>query len=168
MRRRAYFDKLWGEDWPAIDWLEPFFHGSPGQVAPLQLDQREGSFYIEGVDGTGDLPRYSGRVDISLMLWANPERGVMLEYRKFGHGIDVTRFSKGDLRLRLNWVWSKYGTPLSAGFFVPIDRAWVAVKQFIQADGALPNAIEWVDERELPADTFPLPEEWKRLKEMMR
>jgi hypothetical protein len=153
-----------GVVWPEIGWLEPFFHDSAGQVAPLQLDRREGSFYLEGVDGTGGLSRHSGRVDISLMLWANPERGVMLEHRKFGGGIDIAWFSKGDLRFRLNWVWSKYGTPLSTGFFIPAERAWLAVKQFIQMDGALPDSIEWVDERELPADTFPPPEDWKRLK----
>jgi hypothetical protein len=30
------------------------------------------------------------------------------------------------------------------GLFIPFDRAWLAVKEFIETDGALPKSIDWI------------------------
>lgn len=164
MRTRAYFDTLWGDEWPRVDQLEPYFRLSPAGVSPIQARKGEGNFSIEGVDGTEHLGRENGRVDVQLLLWTDPVFGGLLQHQKTGGGIRETHLSKGDLQRRLEWVFSASGTPLSVGLFVPIDKAWGALKQFIEAKGNLPDAIEWVDERNLPADTFPPPHEWKRLK----
>jgi hypothetical protein len=43
------------------------------------------------------------------------------------------------------------------GLYIPYEKAWLAVKEFIETDGNLPNSIEWVPGRELPPGTFPDP-----------
>jgi len=39
----------------------------------------------------------------------------------------------------------------------PLKRPWLAVKELIETDGALPKSIEWVADKDLPAGTFPDP-----------
>jgi len=41
------------------------------------------------------------------------------------------------------------------GLFIPFERAWLAVKEFLQTDGAL--SITWIAGDDLPADAFPDP-----------
>jgi hypothetical protein len=43
------------------------------------------------------------------------------------------------------------------GLYIPFERAWLAVKEFIETDGQLPTSIEWVRTSELPEHTFPDP-----------
>ena len=40
-------------------------------------------------------------------------------------------------------------------FSEAIEKAWQAVKEFLETDGALPTSVEWVANRDLPSDTFP-------------
>ena len=50
-----------------------------------------------------------------------------------------------------------HNDPLPVGLFIPFKSAWLAVKEFIETDGALPKSIEWVANKDLPAGTFPDP-----------
>jgi hypothetical protein len=43
------------------------------------------------------------------------------------------------------------------GLFVPFDRAWLAVKEFIETDGALSKSIDWIDDADIPDEVFPDP-----------
>jgi hypothetical protein len=52
------------------------------------------------------------------------------------------------------WVRNLDNDPLPVG---PFKSAWLAVKEFIETDGALPKSIEWVANRDLPPGTFPDP-----------
>ena len=55
------------------------------------------------------------------------------------------------------WVRNLHNDPLPIGLFIPFKNAWLAVKEFIETDGALPKSIEWVANKDLPAGTFPDP-----------
>jgi len=164
VRTRCYFDKLWGDEWPATSWLEPYFRAPQGQPTPIQSQTGGGNFRIEGVDGTEHLDRENGRIDIELLFWTHPELGATLLYQKSGGGQFDRYHSKGDLRRRLEWTQSPQGTPLSVGLFVPIDEAWRVLKDFVETRGLRSAAIDWISSRDLPADTFPDPHKWKHLK----
>ena len=43
------------------------------------------------------------------------------------------------------------------GLYIPFERAFAAVKEFIETDGELPKSIEWIANRELPPNAFPRP-----------
>jgi hypothetical protein len=43
------------------------------------------------------------------------------------------------------------------GLFIPFDRAWLAVKEFIETDGALPKSIDWIADADIPDEVFPDP-----------
>ena len=47
--------------------------------------------------------------------------------------------------------------PMPVGLFIPYDKAWLAGKDFIATDGALPTSIEWIANKNLPPETFPPP-----------
>jgi hypothetical protein len=46
---------------------------------------------------------------------------------------------------------------MPVGLYIPFAKAWPAVKEFIETEGALPTSIEWVKNSELPPGTFPDP-----------
>ena len=37
-----------------------------------------------------------------------------------------------------------HDTVLPIGLFIPFEKAWTAVKEFIETDGKLPRSIEWI------------------------
>ena len=41
--------------------------------------------------------------------------------------------------------------------YIPFAKAWPAVKEFMETEGQLPKAIEWVRAEDLPPKTFPDP-----------
>jgi hypothetical protein len=41
------------------------------------------------------------------------------------------------------------------GLFIPFESAWTAVREFIEANGALPTGIVWVGDGDLPRTAFP-------------
>lgn len=77
--------------------------------------------------------------------------------RESGFGHRETYSSKGDPRRLREWVRTLHNTPLPVGLFIPFKAAWVAVKEFIETEGALPKSIEWVANKDLPPGTFPDP-----------
>lgn len=112
---------------------------------------------IEGVEDTEDLEPYKDRVDIHLLMWGHPDLGVLVMWEKWGGGPSETFTSKGDMSRLREWVRSTHDTPLPVGLFIPYAKAWDAVKEFLETDGALPKSIEWIANSDLPPNTFPDP-----------
>ncbi|MEQ1713481.1 MAG: Imm1 family immunity protein [Hyphomicrobium sp.] len=152
-----YFDKFWGDFWPSLKELEPYFLAPTGKEWFYTGGNDSGGLDLFGLDGTEHLPRFQGRVDIKLSMWGNPNLGVLLIYEKVGGGHMEAYSSKGDMRRIREWVRSLHSTPLPAGLFIPFDRAWLAVKEFMETEGQLPTSIEWVKGADLPENTFPDP-----------
>jgi hypothetical protein len=50
-----------------------------------------------------------------------------------------------------------HGDLMPIGLYVPFERAWAAVKEFMEMDGALPKSIAWIGEDDIPDDAFPDP-----------
>lgn len=90
-------------------------------------------------------------------MWGNPEHGVLLIYQKWGGGHNDAFSSKGDLRRLRDLVRTLHDDPLPVGLFITFAEAWKAVKEFIETDGELPKSIEWIANKDLPANTFPDP-----------
>jgi len=156
-KKRAYFDTYRGPGWPEPNWLKPYFLAPAGKRWFFQTGNDSAGLDAEGVDNTEHLPADQGRIDIALDMWAHPEHGVLLIYSKRGGSLDEAFSSKGDTKRLREWVRSLHDTPLPIGLFVPYEQAWKAVKEFIETDGALPGGIEWIANRDLPANAFPDP-----------
>jgi Immunity protein Imm1 len=157
MRKTTYFASQPSLGWPDPHEIEHFFLAPPGQRWFFETDNDSAGFTGEGADGTEHLPANRGRIDINLRMWGHPQLGVLLIYSKWGGGLRQTYSSKGDVSRLRQWVRSTHDTPLPVGLFIPFERAWTAVKEFIETDGALPNGIEWIASKDLPPDTFPDP-----------
>lgn len=159
MQKRSYFHNVRLAGWPSVAELAPYFLAKPaGSGWFHETGNDSAGFDLEGVNGTEHLPPGRGRADISLSMWGNPELGVLLQYARYGGGQPRQDwFSKGDTRKLRQWVRSLHDTPLPIGLFIPFDRAWLAVKEFIETDGKLPTSIEWVNSDDLPDNTFPDP-----------
>jgi hypothetical protein len=156
MQKRAYFDQFDKHEWPDPDWLEPYFLSPPEKRWFFESGNDGARLVAEGLYGTEGRPRES-RVDSDLMMWANPALGVLLIYSKSGGGFRETYSSKGDLSRLQEWVRTLHDDPMPIGLFIPFDKAWLAVKEFIETEGELPKSIEWVANRDLPPNTFPDP-----------
>lgn len=157
MRKRAYFDTYWGEGWPDLKWLERYFLAPPGHQWLFETRNDSGNLTVEGVDGTADLERNKGRIDIDLIIDGNREYGIHLYYRKWGGGLRESFWSRGDLTRLGEHVRSLHGTPLPVGLFIPFEVAWKAIKEFIETNGQLPKSIAWIANKDLPPNTFPDP-----------
>ena len=157
MRKRSYFDEFIGDGWPKPSELERYFLAPPGQRWSFRSWNDCWGLKATGVDGTEDLPEGKGRIDIGLTMVGNPDRGVLLQYRKYGGGVRDVFYSKSDLSRLQEWLETKDGDLMPIGLFIPFETAWKAVKEFIERDGALPTSIAWVAGRDLPASAFPEP-----------
>jgi len=157
MKKRVNFDVFKRAGWPAPNELEHYFLAPPGQQWFYANGNDAASLRAEGVDGTEHLEANKGRVDIDLDMWGNAEHGVLLIYSKWGGRQKENYSSKGDLGRLREWVRSLHSTPLPVGLFIPFEKAWKAVKEFIETDGALPKSIEWIANKDLPPNTFPDP-----------
>ena len=157
MRKRIYFGPHDYEGWPDPKELEHYFLDPPGRRWFFEDGNDGAALWAEGADGTEHLGEGKGRIDIELMMCANPDLGVLLSYTKWGGEHDQAFCSKGDLRRLHEWVRSLHDDPLPVGLFIPFKPAWKAVKEFIETDGDLPKSIEWIASDDLPAGTFPDP-----------
>ena len=157
MKKHALFDSYWGWGWPELKWLEPYFLDRPDQRWPFEGGGDSAGFTLEGVDGTEHLSANKGRIDIRLSLWGHPQHGVLLIYEKRGGGYREVLSSRGDLTRLSELIRSTHDTPLPVGLFIPFEMAWKAVKEFVETEGELPKSIEWIANRDLPANTFPDP-----------
>jgi hypothetical protein len=103
--------------------------------------------------------RKNGYFDIHLVIVGNLGHGVLLQHVKAGGGRRDVWYSSGDLERLQEWVVTKHGDLRPIGLFIPFDRAWNAVKEFIEKDGARPQNITWISQRDIPPDAFPDPAE---------
>ncbi|WP_160170484.1 Imm1 family immunity protein [Afipia sp. P52-10] len=156
-KKWAHFDEYWGLGWPELTWLEPYFLGPPERRWFSDTGNDSAGLSLQGIEGTSHLELGLGRVDIELMLWGNPNLGVLLIYSKSGGHNGEDYSSKGDITRIREWVRSTHGDPLPIGLFIPFEKAWLAVKEFIKTEGELPTSIEWIANRDLPPNTFPDP-----------
>ena len=157
MEKEAFFDDHWGAGWPSLSKLEPYFLAPKGKEWFYHHGNDSAGLALLGIDGTDDLELGKGRRDVRLKMWGNPKHGVLIIYHKYGGGKGEAYSSKGDLSLLKKWVRSLHDDPLPIGLFIPFPKAWKAVKEFMETEGALPKSIEWVRNLDLPENTFPDP-----------
>ena len=113
---------------------------------------------VGGVDGTENLIMGMGRRDVRLRMWGHPQYGVLIIYHKMGPADFRGMFSsKGDMSRLREIVYTLQDDPMPVGLFIPFDKAWLAVKEFMDTEGQLPTSIEWVRNADLPPNTFPDP-----------
>lgn len=155
MRKRSSFDAFDRWSWPDPKELEPYFLAPPGERWTFETGNDSWGLALEGVDGTEHLKSYKGRIDIRLGMWGHPEHGVLLMYEKVSVDSDETYYSIGDRSRLGEWVRALHGDPLPVGLFIPYERAWIAVKEFIDTDGMRSSAIDWIAAQDLPPNTFP-------------
>lgn len=163
MRKRFYFNSENGEGWPPLIWLKPFFLNPPNQRWFFETENDSAGLWAEGLDNTEHLRPGIDRIDLSLQMYGHPDLGVLLLYHKMKdpHGGFC---SKGDLTRLREWVQTLHGDLRPIGLYIPYEKAWLAVKEFIETDGDLPSSIEWVPAKELPPGTFPDPPGVQRLR----
>jgi hypothetical protein len=157
MRKRSYFDEFIGREWPAPSELEHYFLAPPGECWKFRSRNDCWGLSAEGVDGTEHLPEGKGRIDIHLTMVGNVDHGVLLQYRKWGGGLKDTYYSKGDLGRLRDWVKTNAGDLMPIGLYIPFEKAWSGVKQFIEGEGTLPKSIAWIADRDVPEYAFPDP-----------
>jgi hypothetical protein len=157
MRKRSHFALLPDEGWPRPAEIQKYFLDPAEQHWNRESLNDCWGLKAEGVDGTEHLPAGKGRIDIHLTMVGNPDRGVLLQHSKVGVGYGDTHYSKGDLKRLREWVMTHDGDLMPIGLFVPFERAWAAVKEFIERDGALPKCIAWIAARDVPDYAFPDP-----------
>jgi hypothetical protein len=131
MGKTGYFasELIW--EWPKPEEIEHYFLAPPGERWFFETGNDR-----EGADGTEQLPAYKRRVDIELTMWANPNLGVLLNWSKWGGRHKQMYISKDDMSRLRDYVRAEHGTPLSVAFFIPFEKAWTAVKEFLESDGA--------------------------------
>lgn len=159
MRKQAFFDDHWGSGWPDPKKVETGLTDPYQRARLFDSSLDGGSFFIEGLYGTEGLGRKEGLVTAALYLHINPLHGAKLVYNKWdGRARQEFSFdSKGDLTRLGEFVRSMHGTPLSVGLFIPFEKGWQAIRDFMSNDGELPQSIEWIATKDLPPGTFPDP-----------
>lgn len=158
MRKFVNFDSFWGYYWPKLEQLKPYFFAPEGARWFNDTRNDSAGICLQGLEGSGELPQGLGRKDVRLSLWGRPGLGVLVMYQKSGApGFYDAYTSKGDMSRLKELIRSAHDTPLPVGLFVPFDKAWLAVKEFMETEGQLPTSIEWVRNADLPPNTFPDP-----------
>jgi Immunity protein Imm1 len=157
MKKRSYFPWDNTPGWPKPEELEPYFLAAVSEGFLFEMDNDSAILQGEGADGTEHLPAGNGRIYIHLEMWGNPDHGVLLIWSKWGGGHELTYTSKGDMPRMREFVFDRHGTPLPVAFFIPFEKGWKAVKEFLETEGAFPECIEWVANDDLPPNSFPDP-----------
>lgn len=157
MRKRVHFDKFLGNGWPDLKELQPYFLAPAGQQWFSTGGNDSASLRLEGVDDTEHLQPGEGRVVIDLMMSGDPRFGVLLIYSKLGGPDSFAFTSKGDGALKGRYTQTRHSDLMPLWHYIPFEEAWKAVQEFVQTDGALPKSIEWISNKNLDEDTFPVP-----------
>jgi len=155
MKKRVYFDVFDGPGWPAPTELRRYFLAPPGRRWTFDSGNDSWGLSMRGLDGTEDLSTGRGRIDLDLTMLGNPDHGVLLHYDRTGGARRVSYYSRGDLRRLREWVLTLHGDLMPIGLYIPFETAWIAVKEFMETDGALPKSIPWIAGDDIPGDAFP-------------
>jgi len=172
MKKRVHVVQFKGPFWPLPDQLAPFFLTINGQQRTYSRGNDNWGLSISGLYGTEAWPTYvqdpehadSTQVEAHLSLWAHPKLGVLIMYERYGGGLSDTYFTFSDLSRLNQWVETRHGDLRPVGLFIPFRDAWPAVKEFMDTEGELPKCINWVSADDLPAGTFPDPDEQQPIK----
>jgi hypothetical protein len=158
VKKNISFGPFYGDRWPPVDQLEPFFLAPKGKEWSYLGGNDSWGLTVEGLAGTAGLPEID-QVTVSLFMFGNRDLGAYLLYDKWDGRIrhKYRYVPKGDLRRIGEFVKSLHGDELSVGLFIPFPKAWKVVKEFMQTDGGRTSSIEWIDTRDLPPETFPVP-----------
>jgi hypothetical protein len=157
MHKWTYFEKHDHEGWPNPEELKSYFFAPMGKEWFHTGGNDTAGLTAEGLYGTEQGTPGKTRTDLAFHLYGMPGLGVLLLYHKYGGGYGEAFTSKGDLGRLREWVRNLHNDPLPVGLFIPFDKAYLAVKEFIETDGALPKSIEWIANKDLPLGTFPDP-----------
>lgn len=159
MQKDAAFDDHWGEGWPDLSNIKACLTDPKRRKEFFAKGRDGGNFSIDGLYGTEGLPDRGGLVAATLYLHMHPDHGATLQYSKWDGRVrkQFVFYSKGDLSRIREFVRSFHETPLSVGLFIPFEKGWQAIKEFIESEGELPTAIEWIAAEALPPETFPDP-----------
>jgi hypothetical protein len=157
MIKTTYFDTYSGQGWPEPEWLARYFLTSRGRRDFFASGNDNWGLAAEGVDGTHRLPARQGRADVDLTIQGHPDLGVLLQWQRTGRIPIETYYSRGDLTKLMQWVKDTNGYRHSVGLFIPFETAWLAIKEFMERDGALPSAIKWIRSGDIPKEVFPPP-----------
>ena len=159
MRKEGSFDNHWGEGWPDLENIKSCLLDPERRAQFFAKGRDGGSLSAKGLYGTEGLPARGGLVTANLFLHMNPDHGAKLVYAKWDGRIQkkYSYDSKGDLNRLREFVRSFHGTMLCVGLFIPFEQGWLAIKEFIDTEGELPRAIEWIATEDLPQDIAPYP-----------
>jgi hypothetical protein len=158
MKKSAYFASEWYEGWPEPHEIERYFMAPRGQQwygGPGRTDTAV--FRAEGAEGTEHLQESEGRIYVDLRMWGRADLGVLFVHWRRARTFSETYTSVGDLNRLDEMMMGAHGDILPIGLFVPFEQAWMAVKEFIATEGHLPSSIEWIANKDLPANSFPEP-----------
>jgi hypothetical protein len=164
MEKYVYFKPFDEAGWPSPRQLQDYFLTASGRRQAFEVGNDCWGLSANGVEGTGHMPAGKGRVDITLTIVGNLGHGVFLQYDRFGGLSSEVYFSKGDAERLQQWVETRHGDLRPIGLFIPFERAWIAIKEFIETDGALPQSIAWISSDDIPPGTFPDPGELPKQK----
>ena len=162
MLKEIYFDRFDAKSWPNPSELERYFLAPPAQRWTFETGNDHWGLSVKGAEGTGHLEKNEGRIDVHLSMCGHRRHGVLLIYSRWDGVQNRFYNSKGDLSRLGELAFTLQDSPLPVGLFIPYDKAWGAVKEFMETDGALPKSIEWIASRDLPPGTFPDPVELRR------
>ena len=172
MKRNIHCPGNQSEEWPATTALAPLFLEPSSRETLWSSGNDSWALRVWGLKGTGNLPRYwqvgghglPSANEANLTFWDNPDHGILLYYKKFGNGLSVHRFWRGDTTRLKEWVRTTHDDLRPVGLYIPFEKAWPAVKDFMDSNGELPNSIAWIKSEDLPIGTFPDPWEHPEVK----
>jgi hypothetical protein len=154
MQTRINFGHYWGNQLPPLQALKDAFFSNDANAWFKNGGNDSASITFQDIDNSGHSTLEDGRVDSSLQLVGHSKFGVFLFY-------DRTRWrrmaSKGNMEDLKVFVRTLHDDLRPLAFFVPFDKAWLAVHDFISSGGQPSSAIEWIDMRELSGEIFPDP-----------
>ena len=154
-QKTCYFHDFPYWSWPTPAQLKPYFE--PGEPDWADGGNDSWGFTLEGVGGDPNARRGRGRLDLRLNLWGDPRYGVLLWYHRDGIEDGMNLYSRGDMSKMGSYMRTLHDDPMPLGLFIPFEKAFLAVEDFINGEGKLSERIEWVPAHELPLNAFPDP-----------
>jgi hypothetical protein len=132
MRKTTHFGYLDEEGWPNPTEFKPHFLGPHGPYWFPEARSDAAALWGKGADGTEHLLLGKGRIDIELLMWRNPDLGVLLIYSKWGGGYkEMLLQGRSEPSARMG---RSYARNAFAGGSVCAHRGSVAGRQGIHRD----------------------------------